>query len=503
VAAHQQAFEQLVRHARETALWVTTESVLGWDERTMMPPAAAECRTEQITLLAGAIHARRTDPQLGRWLTELAGSPLAADPASDTGATIRHLKRDYDKRVMLPQLLVEELARTASVAQHVWQDSRARNDFGAFRPVLAKMYELKRAQAEALGYTDSPYDPLLDDYEPDESTAEVTRVLADLRGALVPLVAAIAASGRSPDVTILTRHFAEAEQKRFGIMVAGKLGFDFSRGRLDETAHPFCSSLGPHDCRITTRFDEHYFPTALFGILHEAGHGMYDQSLRPDWFGLPPGEAISLGIHESQSRLWENLVARSLPFWKHFFPAAQAAFPSLADVKLDDFYFAVNDVRPSLIRVEADEATYNLHILIRFELEQALLVGDLPVADLPRAWEEKYRDYLGIAPTGDADGVLQDIHWAAGLVGYFPTYSLGNLYAAQFFATADQELGGLGPQFAAGKFGELRTWLGEKIHAQGQRYTSAELVQRVTGKPLSHRPLIEQLRGKLAPLYGL
>ncbi len=421
MAAHQQTFEQLVRHARETALWVTTESVLGWDERTMMPPAAADCRTEQITLLAGAIHARRTDPQLGRWLVELAGSPLAADPASDTGATIRHLKRDYDKRIKLPQSLVEELARTASIAQHVWQDSRARNDFGTFRPVLAKMYELKRAQAEALGYTASPYDPLLDDYEPDESTAEVTRVLADLRGALVPLVAAIAASGRSPDVTILTRHFPEAEQKRFGSMVASKLGFDFTRGRLDETAHPFCSSLGPHDCRITTRFDEQYFPTSLFGILHEAGHGMYDQGLRPEWYGLPPGEAISLGIHESQSRLWENLVARSLPFWRQFFPPAREAFPCLADVSLDDFYFAVNDVRPSLIRVEADEATYNLLSAIRFELEQALLADDLPVADLPSAWEEKYRDYLGITPTGDADGVLQDIHWAAGLVGYFPT----------------------------------------------------------------------------------
>jgi carboxypeptidase Taq len=269
------------------------------------------------------------------------------------------------------------------------------------------------------------------------------------------------------------------------------------------TAHPFCTSLGPHDCRITTRFDEHFFPTALFGILHEAGHGIYDQGLRTDWHGLPPGEAISLGIHESQSRLWENLVARSRPFWQHFYPAAQAKFPALADVALDDFYFAINHVEPSLIRVEADEATYNLHILIRFELEQALLADDLSVADLPAAWNEKYHEYLGITPTGDADGVLQDIHWAAGLVGYFPTYSLGNLYASQFFAAADAELGGLGPQFAAGEFGALRHWLGEKIHAVGQRFTAAELIERVSGKPLSHRPLIEHLRSKLAPLYGL
>ncbi len=413
------------------------------------------------------------------------------------------MKRDYDKRVKLPQSLVEELARTASIAQHVWQEARAHDDFSSLEPVLAKMFVLKRAQAEALGYTASVYDPLLDDYEPGESTANVARVLKELRAALVPLVAAIADSGRRPDATILTRHFPEVEQKRFGSLVAERIGFDFSRGRLDETAHPFCSSLGPHDCRITTRFDEHYFPTALFGILHEAGHGIYDQGLPPDWYGLPPGEAISLGIHESQSRLWENLVARSLPFWRQFFPAAQAAFPVLADVTLDEFYFAVNDVRPSLIRVEADEATYNLHILIRFELEQALLAEDLPVADLPTAWREKYREYLGITPTNDADGALQDIHWSAGLVGYFPTYSLGNLYAAQFFAAADRELGGLDRQFAAGQFGELRQWLVEKIHSQGQRYWAADLVERVTGKALSHQPLIDHLRGKLAPLYGL
>ena len=270
------------------------------------------------------------------------------------------------------------------------------------------------------------------------------------------------------------------------------------------TAHPFCSGLGPDDCRITTRFDEQFFPTAFFGILHEAGHGIYDQGLRTDLYGLPPSEAISLGIHESQSRMWENLVARSKPFWRHFYPAAQKAFPAaLKDVPLDGFYFAVNDVRPSLIRVEADEATYNLHILIRFELEQALLLDDLQVADLPGAWNEKYRQYLGVTPPSDADGVLQDIHWSAGLVGYFPTYSLGNLYAAQFFQQADADLGGLDAQFARGEFAPLAGWLREKIHQTGQRFTAAELVRRVTGKPLSHQALIEHLRGKLGPLYGL
>ncbi|HTU23944.1 MAG TPA: carboxypeptidase M32 [Pirellulales bacterium] len=500
---YKQTFDRVVRHAREIALWESSASVLGWDERTKMPSAATEYRAEQLSLLAGTIHSRRVDAEYGAWLAELAESPLAADRTSDTGATIRHLKRDYDKQVKLPQTLVEELVRTASLAQHIWQQARERSDFSAFRDVLGKMFELKRAQAEAIGYKHTPYDALLDDYEPDESTAAVERVLAELRDALVPLVAAIASSGRRADASILSRHFARDAQENFGQRAAAEIGFDFGRGRLDVTAHPFCSSLGPDDCRITTRFDEQFFNSAFFGILHEAGHGIYDQGLRTDWHGLPPGAAISLGIHESQSRMWENLVGRSLPFWQHFYPQARTVFPSLADVPLEDFYFAVNHVQPSLIRVEADEATYNLHILIRFELEQALVADELRIDDLPAAWNAKYHDYLGITPSDDADGVLQDIHWAAGLVGYFPTYSLGNLYASQFFAAADAELGGLGQQFAAGQFGPLKEWLVEHIHSVGQCFTAAELVERVTGKPLSHRPLIAHLRGKLAPLYGL
>jgi carboxypeptidase Taq len=262
--------------------------------------------------------------------------------------------------------------------------------------------------------------------------------------------------------------------------------------------------MGPHDCRITTRYDANHFNAAFFGILHEAGHGIYEQGLREDQYGLPLGMAVSLGIHESQSRLWENMVGRSRSFWEHFFSKAQARFPqALGDVSLDDFCFAINDVRPSLIRVEADEATYNLHILIRFELERALLDGDLAVADLPGAWNERYQKDLGIAPPGDAQGVLQDIHWSAGLIGYFPTYALGNLYAAQFFAQADAELGGLDRQFARGEFQPLRQWLREKIHQQGQRHTAAELVEQVTGRPLSPQPLMAHLRAKLGPLYGI
>jgi carboxypeptidase Taq len=495
-------YDQVCRYARETALLSSIEAVLGWDERTMLPPAGASHRAEQMTLLSGMIHQRVTNREYGRWLAELSETDLAADPHSDSAATIRRLKRQHDKKVKLPKSLVEDLTRTSVLGQQAWQEARRNDDFSAMRPWLEKTFALKRQQAEALGYAEQPYDALLDDYEPEERTGHVADVLRQLREQLMPLVDSIRGSSRRPDTSILQRPFPVDLQKAFGRDAAERIGFDFRRGRLDVTAHPFCSGLGPGDCRITTRYNERFFNEAFFGTLHEAGHGIYEQGLRSDQYGLPLGEAVSLGIHESQSRLWENLVGRSRPFWEFFFPQAQQRFPeALGDVAPDEFYFAINDVRPSLIRVEADEATYNLHILIRFELEQALLDGDLLVADLPAAWNDKYRQYLGIEPPNNAKGVLQDVHWSAGLVGYFPTYSLGNLYSAQFFAAADADLGGLGEQFARGEFRPLREWLNEKIHQQGQRYSAEELARRATGKPLSPEPLIDHLRAKFGPLY--
>jgi carboxypeptidase Taq len=293
-----------------------------------------------------------------------------------------------------------------------------------------------------------------------------------------------------------------AAQEALGKMAAERIGFEFGRGRLDVTAHPFCSGLGPHDCRLTTRYDEQYFPTGFYGILHEAGHGIYEQGLRSGKFGLPPGKAVSMGIHESQSRMWENFVGRGREFWKYLLPLAAGHFPqALGDVGLDDFYFAINNVCPSLIRVEADEATYNLHIIIRFELEQELVENRLPVSELPGAWNARYRDYLGIAPPHDGDGVLQDIHWSAALIGYFPTYALGNLYAAQFFQQAHRDMPDLGERLACGEFRPLRQWLLDRIHVRGQCFGPTELVERVTGRPLSHEPLMAHLRGKFSPLY--
>ena len=500
----QSTFDLLCAHAREVALLRSTQALLEWDERTKLPPAGGEYRAEQVSYLAGLVHRRQTEPMVGEYLAELLESPLAADRHNDTGAVIHNLKRDYDKKTKLPQALVEELARTSVLGQQVWVEARKANDFARFRPLLEKTIELKKQEAAALGYEDVPYDALLDEFEPGAKTAEVRRVLAELREQLVPLVAAIVESGRRPKMDVLRRHYPTAAQEQFGRHAAEAIGFDFTAGRIDVTHHPFCSTSGPRDVRLTTHYHEDFFPSALFSILHEAGHGIYEQGLRADQFGLPTGAAVSLGVHESQSRMWENLVGRSRPFWEHFYPAAQRSFnEAFSSVPLDDFYFAINDVRPSLIRIEADEATYNLHIMVRFELEQALLLDELRVADLPAAWHDKYQHYLGIQSPTDADGVMQDVHWSAGLIGYFPTYTLGNLYAAQLFEKAERDLGDFAAMFRRGEFLALRDWLRVHVHEPGRRYAPADLVRRVTGEGISHGPLMRHLRGKFGPLYGL
>jgi carboxypeptidase Taq len=497
-------YDRLCNHFREVGYLTSAQSLLGYDERTKLPPAGGEYRAEQMSYLAGLIHRRETTPEVGEWLAELADSPLAADPHGDTGADIVNLRRDFDRKAKLPQALVEELAKLAVLGQQLWAEARKLNDFARFQPLLERTIELKRQQAAAIGYDDVPYDALLDEYEPRAKTAEVAVVLNGLREQLVPLVAAIAASRRRPNLDILRGHVPTAVQEAFGRRAAAAIGYDFNAGGLEVTHHPFCSTHGPRDVRLTTRYDEHFFPGAFFSTLHEAGHGIYEQGLRADRYGLPTGQAVSLGIHESQSRMCENLVGRSRAFWEHFFPVARDQFGGpLKEASLDDFYFAINDVRPSLIRTESDEATYNLHILIRFELEQSLLNDELRVADLPAAWHSKYREYLGIQSPTDSDGVLQDVHWSSGAFGYFPTYSLGNLYAAQLFEQADQELGSLPAMFRRGEFMPLREWLGQQVHAVGRRYPAAELARRVTSQPLSHDALMRHLRGKFAPLYDL
>lgn len=497
------SFPQLVQAVREVAYLKSTLAALEWDQQTNLPPQGANYRAEQITFLAGELHRRQTDPKLYDLLGELSSDSKLADKHSDFSVTVRELKRDCEKKRKLPESLVKELASTTSLGQQVWIEARKENDFGKFAPVLKKIYDLKRQECEAIGYEDQPYDVLLDDYEPATSTREVAKVLEELKNDLVPLVAKIAGAKQRPQEDLVHRNFPIEQQKRLGRIASQQIGFDYSRGRLDIAHHPFCTELGPSDTRITTRYDEQFFNSSFFGTLHEAGHGIYEQGLRSDQYGLPPGTYCSLGIHESQSRLWENLVGRSRGFWSHFYDQVQGAFPdALGNVGLDDFFGAINAVQPSLIRVEADQATYDLHIIIRFQLEIELVNGQLSVEDLPTAWDEKYREFLGVAPKDDAEGVMQDIHWSAGLIGYFATYSLGNIYASQMYDAAGKDLGDLESMFTRGEFEPLKQWLNEHVHQVGQSYSPAELIERIAGEPLNHKNLIKHLTDKLAPIYG-
>jgi carboxypeptidase Taq len=493
----------LIRRIREASVLASCGSLLSWDESTYMPRQGSAFRGEQMGLLARLGHEMTTAPIIGELLAQVEASDLVRDPDGDPAANVREIRRSYDRAVKVPASLVEELARVTTRAQQVWRDARKANDFAAFRPHLETIVGLLRQKADAIGYRAVRYDALLDEYEPGATTAEITGVFADLRKDLVPLIAAIAASSRQPRRDLLQREFPVDRQRLFGEGAAAAIGFDFEAGRLDDTTHPFCSGIGPGDCRLATRYNPRHFNEAFFGILHEAGHGLYEQGLPADYAGTPLGTACSLGIHESQSRLWENQVGRGRPFWEHFFPRARQSFPSLRDASLDDWLLAINDVQPSFIRVEADEATYNLHIILRFELEQALIAGDLTVADVPAAWNDKFHALLGLKVQSDAQGCLQDIHWSFGGLGYFPTYTLGNLYAAQLMEAARRDLAGLDDDFRQGSFARLKQWLNEKVHRPAQRYRAGELCRRVTGAPLSHRPLVRYLKDKYAALYGL
>jgi carboxypeptidase Taq len=498
------SYDALVTELREIGLLSSIGSLLEWDERTQLPAKGAEHRGNQSALLAGLTHRRFTSAKVDELLQAIEGSDLVRDPESDPTVNVRETRRAFDRAKKLPESLVEELTRTAVLGQHAWAEARKKSDFAAFSPWLEKILNLKKQQADCIGFTAHPYDALLDEFEPGDTTADLTRVFDELRGPLVDLIRRIAESSRKIPADILERRYPAAAQEKLARDAATAIGFDFQAGRLDTSVHPFCTGIGPGDTRMTTRYDENYFGDAFFGVLHETGHGLYEQGLPPEHFGTPRGEFISLGIHESQSRLWENLVGRSRSFWTFFGPKARAAFPeALAGVSDEDWYRAINEVRPSFIRTESDEATYNLHILLRFELEQAMITGDLAAADLPAAWNEKMKTYLGITPPDDAHGVLQDIHWSGGAIGYFPTYTLGNLYAAQFFEQAKKDLGDIDASFARGDFAPLLAWLREKIHRHGKRYTARQLVKKVTGTDLSAGPLLKHLNQKAAEIYGV
>jgi len=500
----EELFAEACGQARRVALLASVDAVLGWDEQTYLPPRGGSHRAEQVAALAEIVHRARTDPAHGERLARLAEGPLGRSGPPDVAGTIRLLERDFAKQARLPARLVAELAKTGIEAQQAWRSARRDSDWDGFAPWLERMFALKREQAACQLPDRDPYDALMDDYEPDASWRAIASRFDRLRTALVSLLHECVDAARRPDDAWLTGRFPLPAQQRFVHDVASRIGFDFQRGRLDTTSHPFCTTLGPDDCRITTRWDERHFPTALYGVLHEAGHGLYEQGLPRDWFGLPPGEAASLGVHESQSRLWENLVGRSPAFWAWCFPIAREAFPeAFAGASAEQVQRALMAVQPSYIRVEADEVTYNLHVMLRFDLERELVQGTLRVADVRDAWNERVVRDFGLQPPGDADGVLQDIHWAAGLVGYFPTYTLGNLFAAQLMNAAEGAVPGLDRDIAAGRFGGLLDWLRREVHAHGRLLGSEPLVERATGGAVSEEWLVASLRRRYGEAHGL
>jgi len=491
------AYTELLQHLRETATLASAGAVLAWDHETYMPPKGAALRGEQMAALSAIVHERRTSSRAGELLAACEANPeLRAD--ADAAANLRALRRDFNRATRLPTSLVRSFAQTTSRAMHEWRKAREAGNFGVFAPWLQEVVDLNRERAEALGVPDGgeAYDALLEDYEPGMTTAEIRRTFDALRAGLTPLIREIAASGRRPDDAWQRTRVPVERQVAFNRGVMEQMGFDFEAGRLDVSAHPFCEGIGPGDVRITTRYREDAWADALSATLHETGHALYEQNLpREERFGQPLAEAASMGIHESQSRMWENLVGRSRPFWEWALPRMQEALgePALRALDVDTVYRGMNIVEPGLIRIESDEATYNLHIMLRFDLER----------DLPAAWNDRMRGDLGLRVPGDAQGALQDIHWSMGAIGYFPTYTLGNLYAAQFWTTIQAALPELDDQLRRGEFAPLTAWLRENIHAHGRRYTAPELCERITGKPLSHEPLLAYLEGKLRPIYGI
>jgi carboxypeptidase Taq len=514
------SYLELCTLAGKAATLASVGGLLNWDQETYMPHAAAPYRAEQAAMIAALVHKRRTDPRVGELIAACEEDrALTSEPDGAPAAAVREFRRDFELARKLPEELVSELARVGSQSQEVWKEAREKNDFNMFAPWLERMMNLTRRKAECYGVPPTAeggagelYNALLDEYEPGMTAAEVAHTFGPLRERLSALIAELASTRNKPSDAPLRVKIDAERQHRFGIFLLESMGFDLSAGRLDVTTHPFCSGMAPGDTRLTTRYREEHFSDALYGTLHEMGHGLYEQGLpklarlngEAILFGNPLADSISLGIHESQSRMWENLVGRSRSFWEWALPHARRIMGSAIEAfSVDDLYEAVNISEPSLIRVEADESTYNLHIMVRFEIERALIAGEVQVRDVPGVWNERYRQYLGIDVPDDQRGCLQDVHWSFGLIGYFPTYTFGNLYASQFWETIRGQITDLDQQISRGEFSALKEWLNTNIHAHGRRYRAKDLCKMLTGQPLSADPLMRHLEGKLRPIYRL
>ena len=500
-------FEELKKIGRELTLLDNTAALLGWDQETLMPEKGVNDRADQVAMLEGIAHSKLIHSRVGELFDKLGvneSNPMGDESLPEIDRSfLRFFFRRYHRAVCLPPELVEEMARAASLGQAVWVQARKENDFPKFAPALERILSLTREAGKLINVGDHPYDSFIDEYEPGMRKAELDVIFSSLKEELKTLVRKIKDAGQV-DIAFLKRDFPEDLQEKFGRYILGEMSFPLDRGRLDVSAHPFTTTLGSDDVRITTRFGEPNPFSSLFSIIHEAGHAFYELGFSDEIRGNLLGTGTSLGIHESQSRTWENIIGRSLPFWEKYYPEARKVFGnSLADVPLEAFYKGINAVQPSFIRVDADEVTYSLHVILRYELETALSEGSISVNDLPEAWNTAMEDLLGIRPDKDSNGVLQDVHWSFGLFGYFPTYALGNLYGAQFMDKTLQDIPDLFDRIRDGKLDVLLGWLRENIHSHGSSLTAGELCEKVTGKSLDSGFFTGYLNRKYGEVYGL
>ena len=493
------AYSELEAKLRQAHLLASISELLGWDEQVNLPPKSVDQRAAQRSALAGVHHAAASDPRVGELLASLEKDPASLN--DDQRVVLYWARRDYDRVTKLPADFVREKAEQGSRGYHAWKQAREEADFSIYAPVLAKNLELAKREAAYLNHGDAPYDYMIDRHDPGMTAATTEALFAELKKELVPLVRQITSSPVKPRTDLL-KGFSVEGQELLLREVTERIGFDYQHGRIDVSVHPFCSGTGA-DVRMTTHFDVDNPLDSLFSSIHETGHGLYEQGLRADQHHTALGQAVGMGVHESQSRLWENQVARSRGFWRCFEPRLRELFPvPMQTVSSEDFYLSTNAVAPTLIRIEADEVTYNLHIILRFELEKKLFAGTLAVADLPAAWNAASRELLGLEPANDREGVLQDVHWSDGAFGYFPSYCIGNMMAAQLWYHVLTLRPELEEDFVRGDFSWLLNWLHVNIHAHGRRHDTLALVQRATGQPLSPKFLIRYLKERYSPLYG-
>ncbi len=503
----------LKNHLAEIQDLGKASGLLGWDQRTMMPTKASSLRSEQMATLAKVIHQMFTSPEVGHLLEELRPYEQSLPFDSDEASLIRVARRDFEKATRVPTELRMALARAGSKGTQVWIQARKESNFAMFLPALEEVIELKRRYIECFPRIEddpaaSVYDPLLDDFEPGMKTQTVRAIFDELKRDLVPLIRALSARAGEVDDAVLHGHFPQEQQRSFVISILERFGFNPDTFRLDPTVHPFASSLGTTDIRLTTRYNEDFINACLFGSMHECGHGLYENGVSPALERTLLCRGASSATHKSQSRMWENLVGRSRPFWSFFYPRLQTAFPEqFGRVKMETFYRAINKVQPSFIRVEADEVTYGIHIILRFELEQEVFEGRLAPKDLPEAWRSRFKEYLGLEIPNDAQGVLQDIHWSSGMFGYFPTYQLGNIVASQLWEAALADMPGLYDQFARGEFTPLREWLRAHLHQYGRKYTPLETLGKALGQDgaaaIQVAPYLRYLKAKFGDIYSL